>query len=484
MQANPAPLITMLSTGIGHCSLYFTGHPRVRASAESFVRELERLLDSEGRETLFLGLVEGRLVHAGRFYLGPTAIAKRVVGTIEALRSGGLLFRRGVDPRELAAFFELAARFKDSSTDLDHGRRQLLAREITGIELSPPYGAEGWLGQLEFDGNAQWRSGNEEEADLEELVPIYQSLFETVEVAHGRAAADAALDLDAARASGEALVKVTETNLDGILRLSRYPDYDSYTIGHSVRVALFAVTAGRHLGLSREILVEFGTAGLLHDVGKSKVPDEILYKPGFLTREERHEMSLHAELGAAILVENRQAGAMAIGCAFGHHLRADGRGYPELRPWVRTGPLTALMRVCDAFEGMTSVRPHKAAVTPRRAFELLSNDRGGCDPVALRTIVGAIGFYPPGRRVLLANGARALVTGAGSDPASPLVVITHDARGEEVPRDLRVALDLSDPRVGLSVVELYRDSEAMTPVPVPDPFAAIAAQDSKGSECC
>lgn len=483
MKANPSPLITMLSTGIAHCSLYFTRHPRVLASAQSFVRELERLLDTDGRKTLFLGLVEGRLVHDGRFYLGPTAIAKRVVELIENLRCGGLLFHRDVTPDELARLFELAARLHGPSIDLDHGCQQLVSRDIQHVELSPTYEDEGWFGQDRYDVTELWRFGGREDAELESLVPVYQSLFETVEVAHGRAAADDALDLAAVRTASEQLVAVTQDRLDGILRLARYPDYDSYTIGHSVRVALFAVLCGRHLGLPQEGLIELGAAGLLHDVGKSKVLDEILYKPGLLTPEERHEMSLHAQLGAGILVENQQAGALAIGCAFGHHLRADGRGYPELRPWVKTGPMTAVMRVCDAFEGMTAARPHKAAVTPRRAFELLLQDRGGCEPAALHALVGALGFFPPGRRVLLSSGERALVRAAGVDPALPHVLVTHDVRGEALPIDQRIALDLGEPDAGVTIVELYREPAAVVPAAAPQPVRAHAPATTPDG-CC
>ena len=127
------------------------------------------------------------------------------------------------------------------------------------------------------------------------------------------------------------------------------------------------------LGFSDEMertLTELGAAGLLHDVGKARIPEEILFKPAPLDDEERQIMKRHPQIGAELLLDSASAGQMAIGAAWGHYLRHDGGGYPAHRPWAVRSQLTALIQVCDIFEALTAARPYKRALSPQRAYEI------------------------------------------------------------------------------------------------------------------
>jgi len=95
--------------------------------------------------------------------------------------------------------------------------------------------------------------------------------------------------------------------------------------------------------------------------------------------------------------------------------------------WHAVGKATALLHVCDVFEALTAVRPYKPALTPRRAFEIMLADRGSFHPGALQALVRCTGLYPPGSRVLLSSGERALVLVAGSDIERPAVRVTTPA---------------------------------------------------------
>jgi putative nucleotidyltransferase with HDIG domain len=268
------------------------------------------------------------------------------------------------------------------------------------------------------------------------------------------------LDIDSARSVSEYLLHSTRDSFTDMIQLMHYPDYDSYTVGHSVRVAALAVHLGERLGLPEPDLLELGAAGLLHDVGKSKIPDEILFKPGRLSREEFTVMQSHARLGAEILMEHKTATPMDIAAAWGHHLRHDGGGYPEAPPWGTRSGITSLLHVCDVFEALTAIRPYKAPMTPREAYGIMFKDAGAFDPAILHAFVTTLGLYPPGNHVRLSDGRRGVVLTAGADIERPTVKLMRDADGRQLAEadQEEIALD-ADAGHSLSVEQLLLEPE-------------------------
>jgi putative nucleotidyltransferase with HDIG domain len=285
-------------------------------------------------------------------------------------------------------------------------------------------------------------------------VLICQTLFNATENVHVCGARGHSIDIDNVRGASEEFLQASRGNFMDIMQLVHYPDYDSYTVGHSVRVAMILVLVGHRLGMDKDFLIELGTAGLLHDVGKSKIPSEILFKEGALVQEERQIIERHPVLGAQILLSHRGISKLALTAAWGHHLRPDGRGYPVPTTWGVTDKVTALLHVCDVFEALTAVRPYKGSLTPRRAYEIMLKDQGGFDQRAFSTFLSAMGLYPPGSRVQLSNGRQGIVVSTGGDIEKPIVRFTHDSSGEALsPTDSRI-LDLGTPEAeGLSVVK-------------------------------
>ncbi len=271
---------------------------------------------------------------------------------------------------------------------------------------------------------------------------VFQALFDVVAGAHGDALQGHLLDLDGARAAGEHLMRYAESSFTDIAQLVDYPDHDTYTVGHSVRVATLAVHVGDYLELPPERLLELSSAALLHDVGKSKVPEEILYKPSRLDRKEIEIIRAHAQMGAEILLEQKTASPLDLAGAYGHHVRHDGGGYPERPAWVVRDPLVALLQICDVFEALTAVRPYKAALLPRAAFEIMIGDKGAFDPALLRAFIRALGLYPPGNRVRLSDGRQGVVVARGPRVDAPRVRVTHDAAGQYLPEADQPLIDL------------------------------------------
>jgi putative nucleotidyltransferase with HDIG domain len=150
---------------------------------------------------------------------------------------------------------------------------------------------------------------------------------------------------------------------------------DVYTRGHSIRVAKWARSCARMLGLGAEEEEHVYMAGLLHDLGKIGIQEDILLKPSPLTPEERKEMQGHPEVGARIL-EPARFPAAVIAAVRHHHEDYGGGGYPAGLSREEIPLLARIIRVADAYDAMTSARPYREAFTPQEAYEELKRCAG------------------------------------------------------------------------------------------------------------
>jgi len=448
-------IITLLCNGISQRKLYFNSHPKVQDCSRDIIEKLKALLIENNKDIFFLGIVEGKLVHDGRYLVGPTILGSKLLDFAEKIHSGGFLIRNTVETEELCEFFSLAAEMRETTESLEEAQGMMRARNILNIEISPVYEDPGWFGQYLFAGEENQCSQSLHGESLKEMIQVNQSLYDTVENAHTQAGCDHSFDMNAIHAVTEKLIRSTKGDFMDMMQIVRYPNYDSYTVGHSVRVALIAVVVAHSLGMDQKFLLDLGTAGLLHDIGKSKISEKILYKQGELFEEEWRDVEAHPYLGARILLENENVSSLALAATWGHHRRFDGKGYPDAPDWVVMNRATAFLHVCDVFEALTAVRPYKEAVTPRRAYEIMLEDTGNCDPAALSALISAIGIYPPGSLVELSSGEQGIVIEAGADIEKPKVKVLRTTESEDTQVQSVCILDLSlDEYSDLSVADL------------------------------
>jgi len=225
-----------------------------------------------------------------------------------------------------------------------------------------------------------------------------------------------------------------ETSLIGLTTLR---DYDEYTFTHSVNVCIFAVALGRKLGLTRLQLYDLGVCALMHDIGKSRVPIEVLNKPTGLTEDEWRAICSHPWLGALALFQMRGPNDVpyrAMIVAFEHHKKTDLSGYPKhVRP--RTLSIySKVVAVADAFDAATSRRTYQT--TPLSPADVLKemrvNPRRGMDQVLVKAFMSLVGHYPVGTLVVLDTFEMAIVHAASplqDAAARPIVRIISDERG-------------------------------------------------------
>lgn len=150
---------------------------------------------------------------------------------------------------------------------------------------------------------------------------------------------------------------------------------DSYTNGHSGRVAEYAREIGRRSGFSKKRQDEIYMMGLLHDVGKIGIPDSVINKPGRLTDEEYEIIKTHPVTGAHILSKTREMPKMAIG-AHWHHERFDGRGYPDGLAGEAIPEEARIIAVADAYDAMTSRRSYRDVLSQETVRRKIEKGRG------------------------------------------------------------------------------------------------------------
>lgn len=217
-------------------------------------------------------------------------------------------------------------------------------------------------------------------------------------------------DIPQAREAVVGMVQSVLRNPDALLWLSRLKTQDEYTFMHSLSVCILALNTGRALGLPKSLLVAVGLGAILHDIGKIRVPDSILNKPGPLTPEETAEIRRHPVYGAEIL-KDADIPSVSRDIILSHHERLDGSGYVRGLHGADIAPLTQLVSICDVYDAVTSARTYKQAIAPQRALHILYTQRGSAlDSWLVERFIDAVGIYSVGTVVELNTREVGIVT--------------------------------------------------------------------------
>jgi len=432
-------IIILLCKGISNRRLYFSNHPKVISYAETFHKELNTFFDMGEKEEFFIGIIEGHFIFNGKRLFGPTIVGRRLILFMQMLKCGGISFQKGLTITDLTSFMDLTDSLKVPLTSLQEARDLFRRQGIQSITIAGHYTDQQGLGTA--DKQRPWE-GQETAGFLQSPALIYQALFDVVTRAHGDASFNRELDIDSAKSVSEFLLRFTQLNFADVMQYIHYPDFDSYTIGHSVRVSSIAVYLGMMLNWPEEDILAMGTAAILHDIGKSKISTEVLYKTSALTEEEFALITDHPRVGAELLLAQKNSSPLDIAAAWGHHLRYDGKGYPQKPAWATRSPAIALLQICDIFEALTAVRPYKQAMIPQHAFSVMIGDAGAFNLNLLSTFIRCMGIYPPGTYVELSDCRIGMVTGAGVVIDRPQVRITTTFDGTRLSGDEQYHLNL------------------------------------------
>jgi HD-GYP domain-containing protein (c-di-GMP phosphodiesterase class II) len=225
-----------------------------------------------------------------------------------------------------------------------------------------------------------------------------------------------------------------ETSLIGLTTIR---DYDEYTFTHSVNVCIFSVALGKRLGFNKLQLYDLGMAALFHDIGKSRVPSEVINKSEGLNDDEWRLIAAHPWMGALALFQLRGQQELpyrAMVVAHEHHMKLDLTGYPRtIRPRTLS-MFSKIVAVADGFDAATSRRSYQTTpLNPAQVMmEMRDNPRRGMDPVVVKAFINLTGIYPVGTLVVLDTFELGIVHAVNPIPemlSRPIVRVISDAQG-------------------------------------------------------
>lgn len=236
------------------------------------------------------------------------------------------------------------------------------------------------------------------------------------------------------------LMKAITDNEAVAVDISALRASDEYTFKHSVDVATMSMIIAKKMGYPKEEIYEIGISGLLHDMGKSKIPLEVLNKPGGLTEEEFGVMKTHALLGYRILQEKDEfSDAVKFG-VLQHHEKMNGAGYPMGVTGDKIHKFAKIMSVADVYDALVTERPYKKAFSQRTAVEMIMSMTDELDITAMKAFLASVILYPVDTVVELSNGERAWVV--KNNPATalrPVVVGTESGTVFDLSDDINCA---------------------------------------------
>jgi HD-GYP domain-containing protein (c-di-GMP phosphodiesterase class II) len=206
------------------------------------------------------------------------------------------------------------------------------------------------------------------------------------------------------------IIQSVSRNSSALLSMSRLKSRDDRTYLHSVAVSALMIALGRQMDLPKTMLRSLGLAGLLHEVGKVMIPDNILNKPGKLTAEEYEIVKTHSRRGWEILKSDPDVDEVVLDVCLHQHERVDGMGYPEQLPGESISLWARMAAVCDVYDALTSDCSYRKAFAPADAIRKMAEGQNGhFDKEVFHAFVKTVGIYPTGTLVKLKSGRLAVV---------------------------------------------------------------------------
>jgi HD-GYP domain-containing protein (c-di-GMP phosphodiesterase class II) len=245
----------------------------------------------------------------------------------------------------------------------------------------------------------------------------------------------------------EMVIDDLTANKEAMVMLMNMGTVDDYLFQHSFNVCIYSTLLGIACGYSREELMTLGLGAMLHDIGKTQISPAILKKAGRLSPAEYEEMKRHAEWGYLLLKDEPNIPLVAAHCAFQHHERLDGSGYPRGIKGNQIHEYARLIGIIDSYDAMTTTRIYRNPMLPHQAAEALYTGSGTLyDQRLLQLFRDKMAIYPIGVTVKLLTGEIGVVVDINAScPHRPIIRILYDDAGEELkaPYEIDLSKQLS-----------------------------------------
>jgi len=342
------------------------------------------------------------------------------------MRLGDIEFSRGLTEPKLRAFVYMLHRLEaNNESNYLVVKKQLAQEEIPFIDVSK---LEYYQSDLNYiDSEDRKRRSKEVYGQTIDLVKELMEGSSNKKVLHVRKAKRLMLNT----------VKMIALDDSTLLGMTNIKSYDDYTFNHSVNVAIYAISLGQRIGITKKQLNYLGMAALFHDIGKTDIDKNVLNKTDKLTPEEWAEIQTHPLRGAESILHLRgwsELAARMVAVAFEHHLRYDQSGYPKLMRTRTLSLFSRIVTIVDCYDAMGRPRIYrKSRFLPDKIVQMMLERSGtDFDPVLVKVFVNMIGLYPLGTLVELDNGEMGVVCKIPEDPLlldHPQICLVHQQDG-------------------------------------------------------
>jgi HD-GYP domain-containing protein (c-di-GMP phosphodiesterase class II) len=353
--------------------------------------------------------------------------AMTVVSEWKKLGIGGVRFKVGVPKEQLKTFFQALTEARPNRDNLDSiaakfknlGLDHVTLLSTTDVNADIPQAAE----EIRKQFRAMARTTFFTAVSVVQEVVVNTMQHRDVNISKTKRVVHSLID------------HITRDE-SSLIELTAIKDFDDYTYAHSTNVCVYALTLGVRLGLDRPRLSQLGFSALFHDIGKVKLPRDLIRKPDAFDEDDWIQMQRHPLLGAKTILRNMKLdvhSARGARSAFEHHINADFTGYPTLSYQQRSPNLfSKIISIVDSFDALTSGRVYlKKSIPPDVVMKKLRYQMAvKFDAFLLKLFNDVIGIYPAGSLVLLTTDEIALVlTNNEQDRARPYVKIVGDRNG-------------------------------------------------------
>ena len=351
--------LTALSQALSTMSLYGDDHPATARSLDGALERLRELQDPDPKLQF-------------TFLPGEVLVGSEVLHELDGWEWSSRLVKAGAERIEFL-----------SPVELDQLAR-FLSHLAIRLGIRPGSSADIWqMGESSIR-YGQVTLGQSQVLRLEPVMPIAAMTYslreerDTMDWVHQEIQKGAKIPMVEADAVVRSLSIAMHAEQAMVLPLLQLKEFDQYTTTHSMNVSVLAMALGEYLELGGPTVRALGVAGLLHDLGKTCIPREILIKAGKLTDSERLVIREHPVVGARMLLASPEPMELAAVVAYEHHVMLDGGGYPALRDARGAQYASMLVHVCDVYDALRTNRPYREAWESARTLAYI-NDRAGVE---------------------------------------------------------------------------------------------------------
>lgn len=403
--------------------LYEANHPAFQKQSGHLFSLVSRLRQAEGG--VIIETMDGHLFANDvrlKFDLEGYAASRFLIELFARYKMGGICFEPNLSGEELDRFIFLLRKAPEDPAEL----LEALAKEnIQHITLKRERVAEKTVRKEKLQDSR------------ETARKTFSMAVGLVEATMAAARAGKGFNFLSAKRVVQDLVDQVMEDEAALMELAALLHFDNYTYAHSVNVAVLSVALGSRLGLDKKMLALLGFGALFHDIGKVKLPADLVNKPAEYDEEDWKLMRRHPILGAKTLFFSRgtdEFTGRAGEVAFMHHINYDLTGYPVLKEKRVPGLFPMIVKICDSYNALSTGRVYfKTPFTPGEVVKKLIAGMGTMyDPIILKIFISTVGVFPVGSLVLLSSGEIGIVYKTNPDNIyRPRVRLIADSSGQK-----------------------------------------------------